>query len=387
MKLLLVSWAVAPMSGGSAVIVENLAKNFTRDEMIVLGSARMIRRKPIRRSSQDPKFFYFRSELDFFGRGYRFFIWFRRLRFQPLIERIKNLIVEEDVTHVMGVYPNPFYCLAASRAARQLNVPFYSYFHNTYSDNAAITDAHASGVQQEIFENSRIIFVMSAGMQQFYEQKYAGHTFSPLVHTFNQWPNKSADDGRPNTDVCRLVAIGNFNESNLDATRRFIRAIENHPEYELHIYTHVPKWLLKRRGIHLDRVRYHHAVSPDQVHTELQKYDICILTHGFAGGYGEIEYQTIFPTRSIPFLLSGKPILVHAPKDSFLSTFVRDHGCGILVDQKDETAILRGLESLRNDELIRDQVVLAARKTASQFYGPEVADGLRQKMLITNDIM
>ena len=182
MKILLVSWSVLPNNGGSSVIVENLASNFSKDEMVVLGSRELIQRNnPIKRKKTGPQFHYFFSELYFFGRGYRYFVWFRKWRFKPLIKKIITIIKQEQIDHVVAVYPNPFYCHAACIAAKELGIPFSSYFHNTYIENIAITDPKAIDIQKEIFEYSRHIFVMSKGMEKFYSEKYQLNKFIPLV--------------------------------------------------------------------------------------------------------------------------------------------------------------------------------------------------------------
>ena len=231
MKILLVSSSILPQSGGSSIIVENLARNFTKKNMLVLGSAEFNQTNKVVRDSDGPEFRYFFSELSLFGRGARFFDWFRKWKFQPLVNEIKRTIQQEKITYVIGVYPNQFYCLAASRAAKNLNIPFSSYFHNTYIENTAITDPKAVDYQNEIFENSQYVFVMSKGMQVYYKQKYGLNKFVPLVHTFNEYPDVAKNTGIPKSgkETYNLVAIGNFNESNLEATKRFIEAISQNP--------------------------------------------------------------------------------------------------------------------------------------------------------------
>lgn len=371
-----------PQSGGTSVIVENLAKNFPAEEMIVLGAKTLFQKNNIERDSRLARFRYFFTEMYLLGRGYRYFIWFRKLRFAPLVKHIRKIIREEKVKHVVGVYPNPFYCLAACRAARTEGVPFSSYFHNTYTENTAITDPKAVDIQEEIFRDSKYIFVMSEGMQNFYEQKYKLDKFIPLVHTFARFPDKKLRTGVPGADKkhYKLVAIGNFNESNLDATRRLIEAIKDKPEYSLSVYTHVPKLLLQQRGIDLTQINYMGSVSPDEIHGVLQDYDINVLTHGFAGGYGEVEYKTIFPTRTIPFLLSGKPIFAHSPRGSFLNDFIEKNDCALLVDKADKTAILEALEQLCKNVDLQEKLVSAADRTSEQFFGKNVANFLREKV-------
>ena len=374
MKLLIVSWSILPRQGGSSVIIENLAKNFQADELVVLGSRRYSQSDLPKRDPSGPKFHYFFSELDFMGRGNRFFSWFRDLRFSALVKRIKSLIKSENIDHVIGVYPNASYCLAASIAAKELNIRFSSYFHNTYVENVEITDPKAEFIQSQIFNSSEHIFVMSKGMQRFYEQKYELSNIIPLVHTYNAKPDPAAITGAPGTEKehYKLVAIGNFNESNMDATLRLTTAIMDNPKYSLSLFTHVPRILLKKRGLDPRSIDYEGFVDPDEVHDVLQNYDICILTHGFSGGYGEIEYKTIFPTRTIPLLLAGKPILAHSPKGSFLNDFLMENKCAELVDERSSSAIVDGLEKIAASKEYQKQLIDAAKKTAEQFYGPNV---------------
>lgn len=381
-KILLVSWSILPQSGGTSVIVENLAKNFSADEMLVLGAKTMLQKNNIKRDVTRANFRYFFSEMYLFGRGYRYFIWFRKWRFQPLVRHIKKLIKTEKISHVIGVYPNPFYCLAACQAAKELGIPFSSYFHNTYTENVAITDPKAEEIQAEIFNYSTNIFVMSKGMQKFYEQKYGLKKFIPLVHTFDKYPDQKQLTGIPgaNKKHYKLVAIGNFNESNLDATKRLLNAIKNNPKYSLSVYTHVPKILLQKRGLDTSLFEHKGSVAPEEIHEKLQDYDICVLTHGFTGGYGEVEYKTIFPTRTIPFLLSGKPIFAHSPKGSFLNDFIEENKCAVLTDEANEAAIITNLDKLCRDENLQKQVVKAARKTSDLFFGENVAKALKAKL-------
>jgi hypothetical protein len=385
-KILLVSSSILPKSGGSSVIVENLARNFNAQNMVVLGSSRPFQKNNLNRSKTGPRFKYFFSELTLFGRGARFFDWFRKLRFKPLVETIKKVIQEEKITHVIGVYPNIFYCLASLRAAKELGLPFSSYFHNTYVENKAISDINAQKYQSEIFETSEHIFVMSDGMSTFYEDKYKLGKFVPLVHTFDKQPDTSKNTGLPGEQKnnYKLVAIGNFNESNIEATSRFIQAISNNPKYSLSIYTHVPNVLLQSRG--LDTASFEHmgSVHPDEIHDIIQQYDICIITHGFTGGYGEVEYKTIFPTRTIPILLSGKPIFAHSPKGSFLNTFLKEHSCAELVDTPQITDIINGLDRIADSYDHQQKLVSNASKAVQLFYGPNVTVGLLNQLINSN---
>jgi len=382
MKILMVSQSILPYPGGSSVIVEQLSQNFSPDELVVLGSAPIFQQKSIERPADSPPFIYFPCEFSLWGRGRRYFKWMLRWQFRPLINKIQELVEAHQIDYNLGVYPNDFFCHAACQAASELGIPFSSYFHNTYLENTNINDPKAPAIQQEIFDRSEHIFVMSKGMQTFYEEKYGLQKFVPLVHTFDEFPDPNTLSGVPGVqkEKYKLVAIGNFNESNIDASSRLVNALKNNPKYDLHIYTHVPKLLLQQRGIDTSSIHHEGFVRPEEVHEKLQAYDICVLTHGFTGDYGEIEYRTIFPTRTIPFLLSGKPIFAHSPKGSFLNDFIHENQCAELVDIADEAAVIAGLDRIADKLSRQHELTAAAAKTAQQFYGPEVVKVLMEKI-------
>jgi glycosyltransferase involved in cell wall biosynthesis len=317
--------------------------------------------------------------MSFFGRGARFFNWFRKLRLKPLKNRIRKIVKEENIDYVIGVFPNSFYCLAACQVAKEMGLGFSSYFHNTYVENTANHESDSLAIQKEIFDGSDHVFVMSKGMQKFYEEKYQSHHFVPLVHTYNEKP-KIDESKWVEKETYKLVAIGNFNESNIDATKRFIEAISSDDRFEISFYTHVPKVLLQQRGIDVSKIDYKGFIHPDDVQKELSKYDICVLTHGFKGGYGEIEYRTIFPTRTIPFLLSGKPIIAHSPPNSFLSEFIKEHDCAALVENEDKQEIIDKLDKIIDNQYFRDNLIANARQTKEMFYGPKVAEFLKSHL-------
>jgi hypothetical protein len=381
-KVLVVSLAAYPLRAGSAVIMENLARQFSREEMVVFSELSMFGKPLSDRPLNSPEFHYFRSGISLFGRGARFFESLRWRLFPRLVVQTCQLATSLNCTHILGVYPDDMYCYAAQQAAEKLGLPFSTYFHNTYLDNAAISKKRAAEIQPQLLARSDCVFVMSEAMKRFYEEKYRLPNCVPLVHSFAEFPPvehdltcKMACNGR-----IRLVLIGNFNQSNIEATKRFVDAVSKDRRFEINFYTDVPKVLLRRRGIDLNKIRYRGYVEDTLLVEELRKYDIIVLTHGFSGDYGDVEYRTIFPTRTIPMLLSGRPILVHSPPAAYLTEYFCENQCAIVVDEPSEDAILSGLQRIADDTLLRAGLVKRANVAAKEFYGPRVAAVLRYKL-------
>lgn len=383
LRLLVVSSCVFPQRGGSAVIMENLARQFDHCEMTVIGELGLLRKPYRSRPDGGPEFHYFRSGLSLFGRGARFFSKIRWQGLPLLVRSICKLAKQQNSTHIMGVYPDELYCYAAYQAAIKLDLPFSTYFHNTYLDNAAINRTRASRIQHLLFERSCCVFVMSDGMKSFFDSEYTLKKCVPLVHTFEKFPafRPAAECHASPEGKTRLVLFGNFNESNIEATTRFIAAVQDDSSYEISLYTHVPTMLLQKRGIPVGRIRRMGYVPESKLIDELQQYDVLVLTHGFKGGYGEIEYRTIFPTRTIPMLLAQKPIFLHSPPHAFLTSFFHRYGCGAIVDEASPAKICEALQQIRTQEPYRDRIVANAQNAAKQFHGPKVAETLRTHLL------
>jgi glycosyltransferase involved in cell wall biosynthesis len=382
-KILLVSASLFPKRSGSAYITEKLARQFTRQEMAVAGELRVMGR-PAERPSQHPATHYIRSGLSLFGRGARFL---SALRWR-LLGRVAGSLVDiarrERCDYVIGTYPDELYCYAALLAAQKLGVPFSAYFHNTYLDNEAIQRRRAAKLQPLFLAAAEHVFAISAGLADFLRERYSLANAVVLPHMFDNYPPESGDiPSRAQAGKTRLVLFGNFNESNMEATRRLVDAAVAAGTYEVNLYTHVPSLLLQQRGLNMAGVVHRGFIDDSLLVEELRQYDIVVLTHGFTGAYGAIEYRTIFPTRTIPALLSGRPILLHSPPGSFLTEFVQKHNVAVVVAEPSSEKLVAGLERLRSDPELARRLCQAARVAAAAFHGPRVADVLRRTIGLT----
>ena len=325
-KTLVVSSSVYPKRSGSAIVVEKLVDAFSSNEVALFGELGLFD-SPIQRDNTKPKFFCCRTRFSLFGRGGRFFSGLRWKLHRRIVRRIRQAATSEKCTHIVGVYPDEVYCSAALRAAQELGIGFSTYFHNTFADNQELAGTFRDKLQDGIFRTAKTIFTMSQGMNDYFLDRYGpvygNDKMVVLPHSYGEEPELKTNEPERGTKK-RIVIFGNFNESNLDATTRLAKAVADLPDFELHIFTDVPRWLLSKRGLPVDSMVVNPGMgnlSFQSLIDKLREYDIVGLTHGFTGGYGPVEYQTIFPTRTIPILLSGRPILVHAPSESFVSTF------------------------------------------------------------------
>jgi len=376
-KILMMAYKLPSVPTGSAFVTRNLARQFSRDEMLIVGE------KPIGGLSEDwdedwPETVATRWSLPDGWRGER---WFRRIQFPLFLWRNLSAARRLGCTSIV-VHPLPFSSLlAALFVAKFAGARIYPYYHNS---NQSVDEGTGLGswiirkVQAHFFKVARHVFVMSEGLVDEYRQRYPGLDTSALVHTFNGPIPEFESPPEPGSPV-KLVYFGNVNESGRDATDRCVEAVRNIDDAMLTFLSATPRKYFEQNGWLSDRISCC-KVPEDEVERRIREADIVLLPHGFVGGFTEVEYRTIFPTKTIPYLLSGRPILAHCPKGCFLWNFLKEHECALVVDQSDAKAVEDAVGRLRTDSRLRDSLVKNALKTAEMFQAHRVAQYLREKL-------
>ena len=356
---------------GSSVIAENLSRQFSPQEMVLAGQA-WTGAEAYRRDPSLPKIHFLNKELTWPRRGQRYVRWIRWLTLPRVARHITQIARDERCDAIVGVFPNEFFLYAAYLAARRLGLPFYPYLHNTYrEDRTGLALRFANWLEPRVFRNAPAVFVMSEGMKEHYQPLYPGLRCEPLVHSFDE----TIPDFAPLPPVgapLRLAFVGNLNDSNVDAARRLADVVNGREDYRLTTYSGTPDWFFAKVGVCGPRIT-HTRVPYDEVTTALRSHDILLLPHGLTGGRSQVEYDTIFPTRTIPYLLSGRPILAHSPPDCFLTRWLRKHDCAEIIDRPDAAALAAAIDRLRDNEPRRETLVRHALTAVRPFHGPTVA--------------
>jgi len=220
------------------------------------------------------------------------------------------------------------------------------------------------------------VFVMSEGMSEFFKQRFPHVEQTPLLHSFNE-PIPQFDQPPPVGVPLRLVFCGNL-VSCKDAAARLAEAIARSPDASLSILSGDDPAVLRMYGL-LRPGTACQTVSRDEVPERLRQADVVLLPHSFE--YPEAarnEFRTIFPTKTIEYLISGRPILAHSPADAFLTKFLVKNECALVVDRPDVGALCEAIERLRCDAVLRGRLVRNALRTARQFCAANVAAEFRK---------
>lgn len=375
-KLLVIAWGVYPSKGGSTIVLNNIISGFEPDEVVIAGQQpQNLPEKPWDQISPI-KLYY----LDPFPFGVRkpekYIRWTASSR---MISQLEDIVKKEGITAILSIFPDEYYCYLGYRLSKKLKLPYYLWLHNSYLENRkGVLKMFAKYLQPRLFKWAKKVFVMSDGLKKEMSAHYPETKFETLVHGFNlQLPKKEVK--KRQSERTKFFYSGALNDSCLDASLRMLRVILEEEDHEIHISSGNPK-VFKDNKIEGERVFFQDFVPWKDFVDSLQNYDIMLLPHGIDGARSDFEYRTIFPTRTIPLLFSGKPILAHSPEDSFLTEFLKKNKCALTVTEKSEGRLKEAIEELKKGGPHIEVMVINAKKTSQQFELKRVVQKLKDSI-------
>jgi hypothetical protein len=376
-RILMATVVVPPVPTGVAFVVRGLLSQLTSDEVVL--AAERWPENPFEQEfdANGHRIHFIGAKWTWFKRGQRYLQWMRWLLVPRMAYRLVKLARSKGCDAIFVHFPDEQFLCAAYLAARSLGLSFFPFFHNTYRENRSGIGYHiATRLQRRVFRSAKVIFVMSEGMQKEWQSMYPGHRFEPLVHTTDEKIPSFAKLPPIDRSCVKLGYLGSIGEANLDALHRVCDVVNSSPNLELNIYSGAPGWFLQKENLVGPRI-HHHQPTDDVLLDTLRENDILMLPHGLVGGLAPIEYRTIFPTRTIPYLLSGRPIIAHSAPDSFLTRWLSSHDCADLVVEPDPVALRAAIDQLCRDASRQEQLVRNALIAAEQFRAQRVVDKMK----------
>jgi len=358
------------------MVVRNLAQQFSPNEMVIAGE------KPFEEIGYDwedtwPEIHYLSKSWPINRRGRD--KW-RTLQFPLVLARTLRLVLQKKCDVILAIYSNIEFFFAGYLVARLTGARFFPYYHNTLVENrSGLGLLLAKWLQSSVFSTSECVFVISEGLAEYYRSHYPDVEFSVLVHSFTG-PVPSLSPRPVSQSPLHLVILGNPTDACLDAIKRVCEAVSRMPDCWLEFYSGTPRSFFESHGLIGDRIQ-HRTIPQAELFQRLREADILVLPHGFTGSLSEVEYQTIFPTRTIDYFNSGRPILAHSLPDCYLTRFLRQHNCALVVDRPDPSDLVDAITKLRHDQALQNELIGNAIKVSEMFRASLVAEQLRSRIL------
>jgi glycosyltransferase involved in cell wall biosynthesis len=373
-KVLIISQALAPAVGGSPILINNLFSNFKGDVKAISGfpgeNIDYEFKTPFEtiyfNPPQIPVVKKFINKYHDYGLKY-----FHKILIWKMVKFIRKYKPDIIFSH----YPAIDYFICAYQASKITKVPFYAHMHDLWSENfseKSYIGKMALKWEKEILTNSTAVFCMTDIQQLHYEKKFGIKT-QLLPHSIpdeDLIENRLAFNEKYDNTIIFTGSISSV--MNIDALKVFsvaTKIIKN--EIKVIFCSATSHSVLKENGIDSSdwELKW---LSRNKVQ-ELQKNCGILFAPLSHKNAGMDEVKTVFSTKLLEYLISGRPILIFAPPDSFHAISAKKYGWALVVDSDDHEILGNEIRRLFNDielqkEIVKNAFIEAQRRRAS-IYG------------------
>lgn len=361
-KILIISWGVFPDQNGSGMIVHNLAKALGKEIVVVVGE---LSTSIIQWDEMNYPLYHIYTNLISTEKGRKYHKWGSFIRSFRIINRI---IKENNISKIIAVFPDEYFLSLGFLLAKYNKIKLFPWFHNTYVENRkGLFKLFAQIIQPAIFKYSTSVFCMSDGLTQYYKENYNGVDFKTLRHAFDIKESEHVIDQTKSDGTYTFAYTGSINDSCKDASVRICKVIANKANCKLIVFGHRNKQELISEGIPAEAIQSYGFLEKDIFEQRLKECDVMILAHGFNGPLSDVEYKTIFPTRTIPLLYSEKPILAHLHSRSYLYSWLVEHNCAFVISSEDHQEISDQIDRFIRNTSLQNTIVINAMQISAVF--------------------
>jgi len=290
--------------------------------------------------------------------------------------RIAAIIKREGCQAVIGCSGEAMLFPASYIAASWSRVPFYAYMFDDYVHQwpAPPLSYWVARVGPWILRKSAGVIVPNEFLQNEYERCYG--VTSVVIHnpcSLDGYSNGEGKDQLTYGEDIAIVYTGAIYVAQYDALRRLADALQRLPcpRVCLHLYSGNSEQEIAQHGIE-GPIVHHGALSHTEIENVQRHAHILFLPLAFRSPYPQV-IRTSAPGKMGDYLATGRPVLVHAPADSFVSWYFRQHECGLVVDRDDVDELASAIQRLVADGDLRRRLGAKARARALADFDPRVA--------------
>jgi glycosyltransferase involved in cell wall biosynthesis len=285
--------------------------------------------------------------------------------------QIARIARKEHCGALIGCTGDLYDLPATAIAGRWTGLPVILYLFDDYVHQwTGPSRKFAASLEPGILRAARAVIVPNEHAQAEYARRYGVR--GTIVRNLCPIPDLAEMDGAERAfepGASHIVYAGAVYHAQGDAFRNLIAAIGRTApgRIRLHVYTAQSPAELEGQGIHGPMVVHHPHIPQSGVAAVLRQADVLFLPLAFRSPIQEV-IRTSAPGKMGEYLAVGRPILVHAPGDSFVAWYFRTNGCGVVADLEDPEDLAAALDRLCTDPETRRSVSIAARAAAERDY-------------------
>jgi glycosyltransferase involved in cell wall biosynthesis len=286
----------------------------------------------------------------------------------------------ESTRALVVVYPKQHFLLAGLLVATVVRKPLLVYFTDVYVEGLERGRRTARLIERLVARRANVVFAMSSAHREHIESRIRAHVREPRVvelpHLYSEAP---AEADRPVlVGAPAIVFTGAIYDAQADAVERLASALPLLEPLDPHLHLLTQSSPAELRAWGIEPCARVHVRTATRVEARAAQRAADILFLPLAFGAKEQVLRTASPSKMPEYLAAGRPILVHAPPDSYLARYAREHGFAEVVDDPDAAALAAAVRRLATDPDRCEELVAAAERTLVRHRIESVAGTFRE---------
>lgn len=274
---------------------------------------------------------------------------------RKIVKKGLEAVAKESPTMLVGYSDVGANLIATYILHKKTGIPFSLFFYDMYKGNKLSFPFRVAAYffEPRLIKVAKHIFVMCDPLQQHYQKKYNRNDITIIYNSLLPENNTALEKGDLHTpgETLRIAYLGNIYWAQEQALLNLAEVIKEITEISitLTIYTYNPKEHLSKMGIHEDVSIHITKCLPEEVSQVLAKSDIAFVGLSFDTKYPQL-INTSSPGRLCDFLRSNTPILIHSPKESFISMYARKNDFAYVVDENSVEKLKQEILTIANSK-------------------------------------
>jgi hypothetical protein len=324
-KILLATKSYPPVIGGSAFLLYELLRNFPKDSIEAVYG---VNDPPNNSNLVLP----FKSKQVLLLNNKMLTVrvnrYFPQLIIWLIKREIKRKVLKENISKIYIHYPNASFSIAAYLVSQELRVPYDIYFDILWEERPGKSEQRLARLyEKKIVESAGFVFAITEFGSDYLSKKHNREVLF-VPHTLDY--SNIADKPVIHEQGAQLkihFAGGIYHDMNQDCIVRLLQAVKlTGLDIELEFCTpDIPKEIANENITK----KY---LSKDELLKAQKKATLLFLPQAFYSSTPDMITNN-YPTKTMEYLCSGRPILVHSPSTSYLSYSARKDDYAYVVDE------------------------------------------------------
>jgi len=286
-----------------------------------------------------------------------------------IISKGRKVIKDKNINSIIGFSDNGPAMIGAYILHKITKKKYSIFLFDLYKGNLFPFPENllANFFEPKMFRSANKIIVTNEGTRDFYIKRYGQDISEKIVIIHNSAFADAYLKIKKQSEFKNMYTIaytGRIYWAQIRSIKNLIQAISEMKDLEikLKIYSPHPKEYLKKIGIIESEKVEIGIASPKEISKIQNDADILFLPLSW-NTKSQAIIDTATPGKLTDYLISGSPILIHAPASTFLVKYAKENNFAEVVDNEDSKLLKEAIKKLVQDKKYSDKLIINAKNT------------------------